>query len=549
MEGELVSSIEYVGLGQTGCRCRLVTASGKEMIIEGPAADGTPSPTGNASLCSNPSLVENVWAYATHEFARRHARSVEERKSHADSADTYKGIALRIADYVEALTLKGRHSWCSCCFQLTRHRMVNTRTVLPRVYLCAGCGAPTTPCVAPQCSHMAERLHGSVRLPRYCAEHRHDIRGFERANETYPALDAIDDLRTFDKINLALGTKLALISTTAAVVAVPAAFVAAPALGAALGASALGGSLTGAAATSHGLAMLGGGALAAGGFGMAGGTAVVVAAGASLGAALGAVTATAYLRDDKSFRIEKLRGGTGTPVLVASGFLSDGDSGWYPWKQIITERYPQAPVYRVHWGAKELRDVGILVGSGTAKVGVTTVLKGGIRRGSKAAAGKVPYLGAIFIAQSALANPWSVAKGRAAMTAGILADLLAHTESESFILVGHSLGARMMLRTAELLASRPGEPRLEAVHLLGAAVGAKGDWGLLNNSVTDCVWNYWSSNDDVLKYFYRSAQLGQTAAGCAGFRSVLPKIVDVDVSSTVGSHKRYFQAVKLRGNE
>ena len=546
MEGELVSSIEYVGLGQTGCRCRLVTASGKEMIIEGPAADGTPSPTGNASLCSNPSLVENVWAYATHEFARRSTRSAEERKSHAGSADTYKGFALRIADYVEALTLKGRHGWCSCCFQLTLHRIVN---VLPRVYLCAGCGAPTTPCVAPQCSHMAERLHGSVRLPRYCAEHRHDVRGFERANETYPALDAIDDLRTFDKVNLALGTKLALISTTAAVVAVPAAFVAAPLLGAALGASALGGSLTGAAATSHGLAMLGGGSLAAGGFGMAGGTAVVVAAGASLGAALGAVTATAYLRDDKSFRIEKLRDGAGTPVLVASGFLSDGDSGWGPWRQIITERYPQAPVYRVHWGAKELRDLGILAGSGSAQVVAATALKRLAALGGKKAAGNVPYLGAIFIAQSALANPWSVAKRRAEMTAGILADLLARTEGESFILVGHSLGARMMLRTAELLASRPGGPRLEAVHLLGAAVGARGDWGLLNDSVTDCVRNYWSSNDAVLKYLYRGAQLGQTAAGCAGFRSGLPKIVDVDVSSTVGSHGQYFQAAKLRGNE
>lgn len=544
-----MASIEYVGLGQTGCRCRLVTVSGKEMIIEGTTADGTPSPTGNDALCSNPSLVENVWAYGTHEFARRRTRSVEQRKSHGDSAGTYKGIALRIADYVEALTMKGRHSWCSCCFRLTRHSLVDIPTLVPRVYLCSGCGAPTTPCAAPHCSHMAQRLHGSVRLPRYCAEHRHDIRGFERANETYPALDAIDDLRTFDKVNMARGTKLALISTTAAVAAVPASFVAAPALGAALGASALGGSLTGAAATSHGLAMLGGGALATGGFGMAGGTAVVVAAGASLGAALGSVTATAYLRDDKSFRIEKLRDGAGTPVLVASGFLSEGESGWGGWKQVITKRYPQAPVYRVHWGAKELRDLGILGASGSAKVAATTALKNLAGLGGKKAAGNIPYLGAIFIAPSALANPWSVAKSRAEKTAGILADLLARTEGESLVLVGHSLGARVMLRTAELLASRLGEPRLEAVHLLGAAVGAKGDWRLLNDSVTDCVRNYWSSNDAVLKYAYRGAQLGQKAAGCEGFLADLPKIVDVDVSSTVGSHGQYFQAVKLRGKE
>jgi pimeloyl-ACP methyl ester carboxylesterase len=280
---------------------------------------------------------------------------------------------------------------------------------------------------------------------------------------------------------------------------------------------------------------------------MAGGTAVIVAAGVSLGGSLGAVTATAYLRDDKSFRIEKLQDGTGTPVLVASGFLTEGESGWGSWEQLITDRYPDAPVYRVYWGAKELRALGVMGGSVGAKAVATTVLKQAARLGSKDAAGAVPYLGAVFIAQSALANPWSVAKSRADKTAGILADLLARTDSETFVLVGHSLGARVMLRTAELLASRSGPPALEAVHLLGAAVGAKGDWVLLNTAVTDRVWNYWSSHDAVLKYAYRGAQLGQSAAGRVGFRTTLPRIKDVDVSATVATHGAYFQGVKLRG--
>ena len=62
---------------------------------------------------------------------------------------------------------------------------------------------------------------------------------------------------------------------------VPAAILAAPAIGGALGAY-LGG-YSGAAASSYGLAFLGGGSRATGGLGMAGGTAVVSVVGGGLG--------------------------------------------------------------------------------------------------------------------------------------------------------------------------------------------------------------------------------------------------------------------------
>ena len=73
----------------------------------------------------------------------------------------------------------------------------------------------------------------------------------------------------------------------AAVVAIGAAL-AGPAIGGALGATVYG--LYGAAATSSGLALLGGGSLAAGGFGMAGGMWVIAGAGAAVGLAGGSGT-------------------------------------------------------------------------------------------------------------------------------------------------------------------------------------------------------------------------------------------------------------------
>ena len=77
------------------------------------------------------------------------------------------------------------------------------------------------------------------------------------------------------------------------------------------------------------------GALAAGGYGMAGGTAVVTAAGVGLGGASGASVANAYVRNDKSFGFERVAEGDETTVIFANGFLSEGKSGWGGWQEIV----------------------------------------------------------------------------------------------------------------------------------------------------------------------------------------------------------------------
>lgn len=113
--------------------------------------------------------------------------------------------------------------------------------------------------------------------------------------------------------------------------------------------------------------------------------------------------------------------------------------------------------------------------------------------------------------------------------------------------MGHSLGARVMVTAAQTLATRPGAPRLESVHLLGAAVGGKGDWRSLEAAVTGTVWNYWSAGDNVLRWLYALAELGQTAVGQTGFKSRLPRIKDRNVSRSVTRHSGYVSKVTLQG--
>jgi pimeloyl-ACP methyl ester carboxylesterase len=198
----------------------------------------------------------------------------------------------------------------------------------------------------------------------------------------------------------------------------------------------------------------------------------------------------------------------------------------------------------VHWGAKELEDLGLLVTWGATKAAVRKVLVNRAKRGSKAFS-SLPGLGAVFMANDVATNPWTVAKTRAGMTGAILADLIARTDQGRFVLIGHSLGARVMLSAAQALGTLP-EPRIDSMHLLGAAVGRGGDWRILDKAVADRVWNYHSARDRVLGLLYTFAEGGERAVGLAGFQTKFRSVRDRDVTRRVGSHSDYIQAVKLQ---
>ena len=62
----------------------------------------------------------------------------------------------------------------------------------------------------------------------------------------------------------------------------------------------------------------------------------------------------------------------------------------------------------------------------------------------------------------------------------------------------------------------------------------------LTERVNDAVYNYHSTNDNVLKRLYSVAMAGQKAAGLTGFTPTSPKLKNVDVSDQVKRHSGYF---------
>ena len=112
--------------------------------------------------------------------------------------------------------------------------------------------------------------------------------------------------------------------------------------------------------------------------------------------------------------------------------------------------------------------------------------------------------------------------------------------------IGHSLGARVMVAAAQALGTRAAAPKIASMHLLGAAIGDRGDWRTVDDAVTGKVWNYYSSKDQVLRWLYSIAERNQKAVGFVGFRSRFPCMKDRNVSRIVSSHSAYISAVALQ---
>lgn len=565
----MAGSIRVRVIDGTRLRAEVISDQGARLEAFGAFTDIAPRVEGYGPLASNRSLISNLWAFAKTAYA---ARTISKGEAFAISDPDEQSAALRlikerrralerqsaefarvaqwIADVADDVSpLDTRIGWCSSCFAKTEHRKSNRPVGQLPVYVCQVCGSPTLPCAAPGCENMAVRSRGAVRVPQYCAEHRHAIPGFEKAQKQIGGLWDYEAYLSYDKPNLSGVTRAAVFAAAGLAAAVPVALIAAPAIGGAIGSLGGFGVLSGAAASSHGLAVLGGGSIATGGLGMAGGTAVVTAAGAAVGGTLGASITNSYIREDKSFRIELLRPGTGgVPVIVANGFLTEGDvDRWGGWRAIVDARYPDSPVYRVRWGAKELRDLGKLGAGLFGKAGGVAAAKGAAAHAAKAGArffGRT--VGPALLAADLAKNPWHVAKTRADKTGVVVGDIVARTNAEAYVLVGHSLGARVMAVAAQALGTKPDGPRLQSVHLLGAAIGAKPAGDALTAAVDQAVYNYYSLNDSILKLVYRLAQGGQVAAGFSGFAQASERLINVDVSDQVKTHFDYQGVVHLR---
>lgn len=337
---------------------------------------------------------------------------------------------------------------------------------------------------------------------QFCAEHRHAVRNFENLEARLKSPDQYRDIYDFRVSDLAKHSKTAFFTLGGLAIGGPLGLAAAPAIGGVLGSSFLG--LSGAAAASAGLATIGGGSLAAGGLGMAGDLAIISAVGSAVGGKLGAYVAGQYLSEVKEFDLYKVRAGKRPAVITVNGFLSQRGEAHETWTAGIDKHYPGHEWYHVEWEAKNLASLGSLCVAGASTEALRAILMQAAKLASKQAAKKLGGPATVAQLLTLSTNPWHVALVKAEKTGTLLADILQRCDRQRFVLLGHSLGARVVYSCMQTLATTD-RKRIAGVHLFGGAVhNDAGYWKAASRSLAPkaTIHNYHSDADLVLRHFY-----------------------------------------------
>ncbi len=209
---------------------------------------------------------------------------------------------------------------------------------------------------------------------------------------------------------------------------------------------------------------------------------------------------------------------------------------------MLRKKYPKNPWYHLTWESKRLYDIGKAISGYSLSKLVKYFTVSTAKKASQKAT-----LGAIDTVLSALGlarNPWHVAMVKATQTGILLAEILSRVKgNEQYVLMGNSLGARVVYSTLETL-STSNFKRISEVHLLGGAVGKepKKDWEQATEIVRGKTYNYLSLNDDILRYAYKGGTLGRSKPiGREGIGLNNDKVVDIDVTRYVDGHMKYKQ--------
>ena len=315
---------------------------------------------------------------------------------------------------------------------------------------------------------------------------------------------------------------------------------AAPAIGGLIGSQILG--YSGAAAVSSGLAALGGGSLASGGLGVAGGTAVISSLFGLGGAAATARTTMNLCGDLEEYQLIRI-----TPdryachsFICIHGFLQQGLNPQKEWLA-ITEYDQYSDIYSLSWESKTLQDLGKNLSLCAGKFAAAPFLAYVASSGLKSAGNLFALPATVLTLLSMIDNPWFVARNKAQKAGEQLGKDISKMKAPVSLL-GYSLGSRVIAYALEYLQQNDQYGKVFNVFFMGGAIGQDHcifTEGTINKIVANKIFNIYSSNDVILKYVYRAAELGNYPIGISALRS--SQIIDVDASELVHGHLDYPQ--------
>lgn len=499
--------------------------------------------------------------------AQRAAGQVyDEAKDRAEGAyeigrNSVEGVYDGVRDKVAEEPAKTLISWCSWCGTYGDHVLSVKRTVGRSTYVCQNCELSTLPCRF--CDNMAKAVSKiddseprggkKNRVSRFfkdnwnhelCAEHDGSIPNFERAHDKIRELGEFRRLMEPKSRNLyGLAKNASMIVGGVAAVGTGAAVVA-PGIAAALGSA----GILGAASTGTAISSLSGAALTSASLSAIGpaGLSIITATGAGLGGRAGFGIANSYLKDIPDYNFFYRRApvkDSGHRIVVVNGFMTENDKDGHDWSEGLEGYSEDSGLWYLSWESKTLLKLGkTFSGTGGHWLSGSVAAKAA-GLASKQVAKRLSFVTNALTVSELASNPWHSAMLNAEKAGTLLAEAISRTEGQTFTLMGHSLGARVVFFALLALATKDPEKRfVDKVILMGGAVGRTDveSWDSAASAVSEGIYNCYSNRDRVLQLLYQGANAGLSKpAGLGPASCSYDSVRNIDFSDLIDGHNAW----------
>lgn len=252
-------------------------------------------------------------------------------------------------------------------------------------------------------------------------------------------------------------------------------------------------------------------------------------------------TAKSYLMLDKKypqsyqkdgFELVKIKDGKYPAIVCIDGFMSEDDIKISDiWLKNLSKHYGENMVYYVKWEAKNIVK---LIEDNWDKSNFSDNLLKGLFHSVKSVV-------------TDISDYWDEVNKKAQSGGIALAKEMIKTDKK-YILIGHSLGAKIIFTCMEKLSEANRKDAIESVHFLGGAIDKRENWQKVSKVVNDKIYNYFNEDDFVLKYLYKAGELGryELLHEPIGISKICEteKIKNINISNIVSNHNDYKQNLK-----
>ncbi|RXJ80303.1 DUF726 domain-containing protein [Arcobacter sp. F2176] len=248
--------------------------------------------------------------------------------------------------------------------------------------------------------------------------------------------------------------------------------------------------------------------------------------------------------------IKILKKGKNPIVVCINGFLTEKDNNSSEnWINSIESIFPDSTVTHVLWESENLKKVSTFI-SKLYSIKQSSFLL--------LIPFSLSFLGILL--KPAIAfftyknSPWNKVSNNANEVGKQLAQSLINSSNNQFILIGHSLGAKVICTCLKEL-ERNNYHCIKEVHLLaGAADRDSIDFNTIKDVVSYKIYNYYSNKDYVLKLLYNTNNFLKLkfSSSPIGLKKTMDsfnsKVVDIDVSNEISNklnnHSDYHSKLK-----